>query len=80
MVVAYFFFRDGRVSEAATAETQARLDARAAVDEANTNAIHSVTWVDEEKETVSPTMEAYLPIAADQILDKKPTLFVVPAE
>ncbi len=78
--VAYFFFRNGRVSEAATAATQARLEARAAVDEANNNSIHSVTWVDEEKEIVSPTIEAYLPIAADKLLDKKPTPFVAPAQ
>lgn len=78
--VAYFFFRDSRISKTAAADTQARLDARASVDEANTNALHSVTWVDEEKEIVSPTIEAYLPIVADQLLDKKPAPFVAPAE
>lgn len=78
--VAYFFFRDGFISEAATADTQARLEARAAVQEANDNTLHSVTWVDEEKEIVSPTIEAYLPVAADKILEKKPAPFVAPAE
>lgn len=78
--VAYYFFRDGFTSEAATADTQARLEARAAVAEANAASIHSVSWVDEEKEIVSPTIDAYLPIAADKLLDKKPTPFVAPAQ
>ena len=78
--VAYFFFRDSRVSETELADTQARLDARAAVEEVNATTIDSVTWVDEEKEIVSPTMSVYLPLAAEQLLENKPAPLEAPAE
>ena len=78
--VAYFFFRDSQVSEAATAESTARVEARAAVDEANDASIYSVSWVDEAAGTVSPDIDSYLPIAAKRTLAAKPAVFEASAE